>query len=81
MIEYLRGISNGFTEFITNRALYPLVISLTTYKYLTMGSWERDIGVSNDLTGYRTENRKEKIFSLSKSTVSLIQDNKHGFSP
>jgi hypothetical protein len=27
-LKYLRGISNGFSEFITNRVLYPPIILL-----------------------------------------------------
>ena len=40
--KYLRGIRNGFTEFITNRVLHPPIILLqsTAYIYLTLGSWD-----------------------------------------
>ena len=34
------------------------------YTYLTLGSWERDIGASN-VKRAGAENRKEKILSLS----------------
>ncbi len=64
--KYLRGISNGFTELITNRVLYPPIILLqsTTYTYLTLGSWERDTGAPSALTD-RVEKRKRKHFSFS----------------
>ena len=64
--KYLRGISNGFPEFITNRVLYPPIILLwsTAYTYLTLGRWERDTGALSALTD-RAENRKEKTFSFS----------------
>jgi hypothetical protein len=46
IFKYLRGISNGFTEFITNRILHPPIILLlsTGYTYITLGSLERDVG-------------------------------------
>ena len=49
MIQISKGISNGFTEFITNRVLYPPIILLQSmaYTYLTLISWERDIGLPN----------------------------------
>ncbi len=64
--KYLRGIINGFTEFITNRVLYPPIIHLksTAYTYLTLGSWERDTGAPSALTD-RVENRKRKTFPFS----------------
>jgi hypothetical protein len=39
-----------------------------------MGSWERDIGASNAVTGDRVENKKEKnIFSFGfQATVFII---------
>ena len=60
MVTYLRGISNGFTEFITNRVLYPPSVILlwsTVYTYLTLGSWECDVG--------HAEKQKRKIFFFS----------------
>ena len=73
--KYLRGISDGFTEFITefitNRVLHPPIILLWSmaYTYLTLGSWERDIGTCNALTVLRGK-QKRKIFSFSFSPAN-----------
>jgi hypothetical protein len=40
--KYLRGISNGFTEFITNRALYPPIILLQSTAHILKTEKKKD---------------------------------------
>ncbi len=64
--KYVRGINDGFTEFVTDRVLYPpfILSESTTYTYLTLGSWKSDIGTSNVKRAVVRKKRKGKTLSF-----------------